>query len=565
MASRKLDKIERRLLVLLFLLVIFLLSVAGRLIFVQGVEAKKYNSLARKQRIRSVELAPDRGTIYDRDKQELAISLKAQTVYATPYLINKPSKVATQLSEILEMDKKELLDKLTREDCGFVYLARKIDSKKAKAIKVLEIDGIGLIEESKRYYPCKTLASQVVGFVGTENNGLAGLELYLDKYLRGIPGKIMTEKDPLGRDIPGGYTKLSPSSNGNSAILTIDKEIQYKAEVELNRSIQETKAKAGSIIVMNPNTGEIYAIANTPSFDLNNFSQAKADSIRNRAVTDVYEPGSTLKTFVIAAAIEEGLFAPSTCFYLPGTIKVADRVIGEAHARGGRNFTLADIIKYSSNVGAATVGIKLGKERIYQYLTGFGLTEKTGIDFPGEGDGYLLQPSEWSGSTIGTVPFGQGISVTGLELTRAYGVIANDGMMVRPYLVSKVISPQKHIIKSAEEQEEKPVITPQTAREMRYMLEKVVADGTGTNAQIVGYRVGGKTGTAQKPKINGKGYDPGRYVASFVGFAPVEDPQVLVTVIIDEPQATIWGGSVAAPVFKNVTEFSLHHLKIQPN
>jgi len=564
MASRKLDKIERRLLALLFLLVLFLLSIAGRLVFVQGVEAKKYNSLARKQRIRCVELAPDRGTIYDRDKQELAISLKAETVYATPYLIDKPSKTATKLSEILEVDRKELLDKLTRDDCGFVYLARKIDPKKAKEIRALKIEGIGLLEESKRYYPCKTLASQIIGFVGIENNGLAGLELYLDKYLRGIPGKIMTEKDPLGRDIPGGYTKLSPPSNGNNTILTIDKEIQYKAEVELNRSIQETHAKAGSIIVMNPKTGEIYAIANTPSFDLNNFSQAKADSIRNRAVTDVYEPGSTLKTFVIAAAMEEGLFAPNTCFYLPGTIKVADRVIGEAHARGGKNFTLTDIIKYSSNVGAATVGIKLGKDRLYKYLTEFGLNEKTGIDFPGEGDGYLLPPNEWSGSTIGTVPFGQGISVTGLELTRAYAVIANDGMMIKPYLVSKVMSPQQHIIKGIEEQEDKPVISPQTAREVRYMLEKVVADGTGTNAQIAGYRIGGKTGTAQKPKVNGKGYDPGRYVASFVGFAPVEDPQVLVTVIIDEPQATIWGGSVAAPVFKNVTEFSLHHLKIQP-
>jgi len=564
MASRKLDKIERRLLALLFLLILFLLSIAGRLVFVQGVEAKKYNSLARKQRIRCVELAPDRGTIYDRDKQELAISLKAETVYATPYLISKPSKTATKLSEILEVDRKELLDKLTRDDCGFVYLARKIDPKKAKEIRALKIEGIGLLEESKRYYPCKTLASQIIGFVGIENNGLAGLELYLDKYLRGIPGKIMTEKDPLGRDIPGGYTKLSPPSNGNNTILTIDKEIQYKAEVELNRSIQETHAKAGSIIVMNPKTGEIYAIANTPSFDLNNFSQAKADSIRNRAVTDVYEPGSTLKTFVIAAAMEEGLFAPNTCFYLPGTIKVADRVIGEAHSRGGKNFTLTEIIKYSSNVGAATVGIKLGKDRLYKYLTGFGLNEKTGIDFPGEGDGYLLPPNEWSGSTIGTVPFGQGISVTGLELTRAYAVIANDGMMVKPYLVSKVISPQQHIIKGVEEQEDKPVISPQTAREVRYMLEKVVADGTGKNAQIAEYRIGGKTGTAQKPKVNGKGYDPGRYVASFVGFAPVEDPQVLVTVIIDEPQATIWGGSVAAPVFKNVTEFSLHHLKIQP-
>jgi cell division protein FtsI/penicillin-binding protein 2 len=328
--------------------------------------------------------------------------------------------------------------------------------------------------------------------------------------------------------------------------------------------VQEQHAKAGSIIVMNPKTGEIYALANRPIFDLNKFSKAEVESLRNRAVTDTYEPGSTFKAIVASAAVDEGIFAPSSWFHLPSTIKIADRVIGEAHARPAKDFTLTDIVKFSSNVGAATVGLKLGKEMLYKYIVAFGLTEKTGIDFPGEVKGYVLKPEEWYGSTIATVPFGQGISVTPLQLTRAYAAIANDGVMVKPYLVSKVVSPQGRTIMLANPESGNQAISPETAREVRYMLEKVITEGTGTSAQIPGYRIAGKTGTAQKPRENGRGYDPGRYVSSFIGFAPAQDPEVIVSVIIDEPQDTIWGGAVAAPVFKNVTEFSLHHLKIQP-
>ncbi len=567
MKSRESSRTDRRLLVLLFFFVCSLLTIAIRLIVIQVVEAKKYNGLARNQRMRCVELAPHRGALYDRDREELAVSINADTVFANPYQIEKPSTVATQLSAILKVDRKELLDKLTRKQCGFVYLARKIDPKKALAIEKMDIEGIGLLEENKRYYPYKSLAANVIGFVGTENNGLSGLELYLEKYLRGIPGQIITEKDPLGRDIPGGYTKLTPSTDGSSAVLTVDKEIQYKAEVELHNCLEQHGAKAGSIIVMNPKSGEIYAIANTPSYNPNKYNKAKVDSYSNRAVCDVYEPGSTLKTFVIAAAMEEGIFSPESWFHLPGTIKVADRVIGEAHPRPAKDYTLSDIIKYSSNVGAVTVGMKLGKESLYRYFQEFGLIEKTGIGFPGEARGFVLPPSKWSGSTIGTVPFGQGISVTPIGLSRAYAVFANDGITVNPYLVSKVVSSKGTILMDKEGEarsDEKKVVSPKTAREIRYMLEKVVEEGTGKNAQITGYRVAGKTGTAQKPKENGRGYYSDRYIASFIGFAPVEDPKVLVLVVIDEPQDVIWGGAVAAPVFKNITEFSLRHLKIKP-
>lgn len=566
MKPRRSNRTDRRLGVLLLLLVVSLLVIGVRLVFVQVVQAKKYKTQAQSQRMRCIELAPHRGVIYDRDHKELAISMKTDTVYATPYLIKHKNKVevAKKLSKILDTDYGELLEKLTRKKCGFVYLARKIDPKKAIAVEKLEIDGIGLIQESKRYYPYKNLAANIIGFVGTENKGLSGLELYYDEYLRGMPGKIMTEKDPLGRDIPGGYTKLTPSTNGNSATLTIDKDIQYKAEVELKCCLDQNKAKAGSIIVMNPSSGEIYAIAHMPSFDPNNYAKADVNSYKNRAITDIFEPGSTFKTMIMAAAIEEGVFTPGTWFYVPSTIRVADRVIGEAHPRPAKNYTLTDILKYSSNVGAVTVGMKLGKETLYKYFGIFGLNERTNIDFPGEAQGITPEPSTWTGSTIGTVPFGQGISITPMQLTRAYAAIANQGMMAEPYFLSKVVNTKGAVVKKVNKEKEKKVVSPQTAREISYMLEEVVKDGTGKSAAIPGYRVAGKTGTAQKPRENGRGYDPGRYIASFIGFAPVEEPQVLVSVIIDEPQEAIYGGAVAAPVFKNIAEFSLHHLKIQP-
>jgi stage V sporulation protein D (sporulation-specific penicillin-binding protein) len=564
MKAKQSIRISRRMLTLLSLLIIFLLTIAIRLIFIQAVKAEKYKALAQKQRIRCFELAPHRGTIYDRDHKELAISVNADTVYATPYLVEHPSKAANELSKILDIDHKELLDKLTRKNCGFVYLARKINLKKAAQIKKLDIEGIGLVEESKRYYPYKSLAANIIGFVGIENKGLSGLELYYDKYLRGMPGQIMTEKDPLGRDIPGGFTKLTPSSDGNNAVLTIDQDIQYKAEAELRSCLEQNKAKAGSIIVMNPRTGEVYAMANMPSFDPNQYAKAKVDAYRNRAITDVYEPGSTFKALVAGAALEEGVFSPGTWFHLPGTIKIANAVIGEAHPGPAKDYTLTDIIKYSSNVGAVTVGMKLGKETLCKYFERFGLNEKTGIDYPGEARGFVPAPANWSGTTIATVPFGQGISITALQLTRAYGAIANEGVMVEPYLVSRIKGPKGNILMTGGKGKEKRVLSKQSARDVSYMLEEVVKDGTGKGAQIPGYRVAGKTGTAQKPRENGRGYDSGRYVASFFGFAPLEKPQLVVAVIIDEPQATIWGGAVAAPVFKNVAEFSLHHLKIEP-
>ncbi|HAW60221.1 MAG TPA: stage V sporulation protein D [Actinobacteria bacterium] len=554
---------ELRLLFFLSLLIIGLLCVVVRLFSVQVVEAKRYQALANDQRLRRVEIAPHRGIIYDRQGKELAFSVDAETIYATPYFIKNPALVASKLSPILELDEASLFEKLTK-DCGFAYIARKVDEEKAEAVRALGIEGIGFLKEGKRYYPYDSLGSHVIGFVGMDGRGLAGLELYYDEFLRGKPGQLVAENDPLGRPIPGGVSKLISSTDGNDVILTIDRDIQYKAEEELRLQVERFQAKGGNIIVMNPRAGEIYAMANEPTFDLNGFSETSAGSLRNRAVTDVYEPGSIMKAIIASAALEERMYQLDDVLHLPSTIKVSDKVIGEAHPRPPEDFTFTEIVARSSNVGIVTIGLELGKERMCRYIEAFGLTKRTGIDFPGETYGFTPPPDDWSGSTIGNIPFGQGISATPLQMIQAFSVLANDGFLVRPHLLCKVINAKGETVKTYPEDRGCKVISTQTAREMRGILEQAVNEGTGKAARIDGYRVAGKTGTAQKPGEKGGGYEPGRYIASFIGFAPAQDPQFVILVVIDEPVGTMYGGVVAAPVFKKVAEFSLRHFRIPP-
>lgn len=563
MPARLSRRTNYRQLLLFIALALGLLSVAGRLILIQGVDARKFDEMALRQRLRRVELAPYRGTIYDRNQEELAISIGVGTIFATPYLIRNPNAVAQKISPILGIEKKEIIEKLKKKS-GFVYLARKIELANSNAIEAQKIEGIGILKESKRVYPTNSLGAQVIGFAGMDNEGLSGLELYYDRVLRGNPGQLIAEKDPLGRSIPGGILYLSPPTNGKSIILTLDKTIQYKAEQELREAIKKYRAKSGMLIVMQPKTGEILAMANEPSFDLNSFASANPEFVRNRSVTDLYEPGSTMKTVIAAAALEEKLASPASTFFLPSTITVANKVINEAHERPAQNFTFTEIVSKSSNVGAVTVGLKLGRENIYNYVKAFGLIEKTGIDFPGEARGFIPVPENWSGTTIGTVPFGQGLSATALQMLRAIAAIGNDGIMVKPYLVSRIVDSKGKKIMEESKGGSKRVISSETARELSFILKEAVDKGTGQNAKLVGYQVAGKTGTAQKPMKNGRGYEPGKYIASFVGFVPANDPQLSIIVVIDEPKDAIWGSVVAAPVFKNIAEFSLNRLKIPP-
>jgi cell division protein FtsI (penicillin-binding protein 3) len=548
-----------------FLLVVLgsFVAVAFRLATLQAVEAKKFDGLALRQRVRRVELAPNRGTVFDRNGEELAVSIGVDSIYATPYLVEDPEEAANRLSGVLGLERDVVLEKLKRKS-GFVYLARKVDKERSQAVRDLGIEGIGVLEESKRFYPCSSLGSQLIGFAGAENRGLAGLELGLDRILRGRPGQLVMEKDPLGHSIPGGILFTSPSTDGNNVYLTIDKAVQYKAEAELKAAVEQSKARAGTIIVMDPRDGAILAMASYPRFDLNAFNKASPDEMRNRALTDVYEPGSTMKVVVAAAALEEKLVNPRTLFHLQPTITVSNKTIKEAHERPAVDYTFTEIISHSSNVGAVTLGLKLGKERLYKYIKSFGLTEETGVDFPGEVSGFMPKPEHWSGTTIATVPIGQGVAVTAMQMLRVVAAVANGGVLVEPRLFSRATDASGKEISLAPGVSGKRVVSRETAEALREILSVAVADGTGTGAQIPGYRVAGKTGTAQKPKENGRGYQVGRYVASFVGFAPVEDPRIAAIVMMDEPKTAIWGGVVAAPAFRNTVEFSLRHLKIAP-
>jgi len=432
---------------------------------------------------------------------------------------------------IAELEEKTLLEKL-KKDSGFVYIARKVDESTAERVKALKIEGIGFLRESKRCYPYDELAAHTIGFAGVDNEGLTGLEIFYDDVLRGIPGHLIVEKDPMGRSISTGVSNLLPSIDGKNIDLTIDRDLQYKAEVELNRCIEKFEAKAGNIIVMRPNTGEILAIANYPHFNLNEYSKADFACFRNRAITDSFEPGSTIKMVIGAAALEEGIFQPKDVFRLPDEIKIADRIITESHKRPTEDFTFTDIITQSSNVGAVVVG---------------------------------QTPEKWSGSTIGNIPLGQGMSATSLQVLQSFSIIANDGLLVKPYLLSRVVDSNGKIIKQTKPKQGKKILSLKAAEQMKQILEKATIEGTGKNAQVQGYRVAGKTGTSQKPRKDGKGYEKGKYVASFVGFAPVGNPQLAIIVVIDEPRGSIYGGSVAAPVFKNLAEFGLRHLKIPPS
>ncbi len=549
----------RRHAVLLSIFLVAFALVAGRLLWVQVIEAPALNQKATTQRLRDIELPPRRGTIYDREGEPLAVSMAARTVFASPSQITDKPGTAQALAATLGGDEAKYLEKLEKGG-GFVYIERKVDLGRVKALEDLKLTGIGFLDDYDRVYPSGELASQVLGFVGLDDTGLAGLESYYDDVLGGTPGVVLGERDPQGRPIPGGIQKAIDPVHGSDIVLTIDKDIQYEAQLELAKAVKTWKAKSGSIVVMNPKNGEIYAMATAPGFNPNKYGKAKAERIRNRPITDAYEPGSTAKSFTAAAVIERGLYTPKSTFQLPPTIRVADRTIKESHGRGAVKWSLTKIVTNSSNVGTVKLGLKLGEEGLYDSFKGFGLTEKTGVDFPGEAKGWLPPVDQWSASSIGNIPFGQGVSATPLQIARAMGAIANEGVLTTPHFLLDVPDGAETVKTST-----KRAISAKTAHSVTGMLKKVVTKGTGKAAAVDGYTVAGKTGTAQKAKEGGGGYAQGKYVASFIGYLPAEDPQVLISVILDEPRNAIYGGTVAAPTFSKVAAFSVSHLKVPPS
>lgn len=564
----RVNRVEKRLFALLFIFFLSLLGILGRLVFVQAFSSDKYNKEAEQQRLRSIEVPPERGVILDRNGNELAVNTIMDTIYATPSLIEDRKEFAREAASILKVDERKMLNKLIRQT-EFTYLARKADPGVSQEIKKLvkkdNIKGIGFLKESKRYYPNSTIGSHVIGFSGMDNHGLSGVELYYDELLYGTAGKIIAERDIAGSLIPRSIQSSSRPKDGVNIRLSIDREIQYKAEVELNAAVKKYEAKAGSIVVMNPENGEIFAIASVPGFNPNKLSTMRDENSRNRAITDLYEPGSTMKVIIACAALAEGLCNPSTAFYVEPTIRIGHKTIKEAHYRPAKTFTFSEIIQESSNVGAVKIGLMLGKERVNEYLENFGFRGKTGVDYPGEATSYYLNVDDWAQTTLANIPFGQGICTNQLMMTRAYSVIANDGVPVKPHFLVEAVDKRGRIVREAPVVREKRVVDESTCVKMRGILEKTVLDGTGGLAKVQNYRVGGKTGTAQKAKVNGRGYEKGKYIASFIGMAPIQDPKLVISVIIDEPKGAIYGGAVAAPTFSKIAEFALRYLKIPPD
>ena len=525
-----------------------------RATYVQAAQHDRFAKMATTQHRETIEIPAGRGTIYDRTGEPLAIGEQATTVYANPHNIIDAQRAAVVTGKTLGLNADELYPILKDRSKGFVYLARKADPLKANALAKRDIPGLGFYPEELRTYPQGDVASHVLGFAGTDNHGLDGLERSLDKTLAGKSGFETIVKDPFGRAIDVVTSKAERP--GKNVTLTIDHQIQANAEQILARTVRQYNARGAAAIVMDPRTGAILAMANYPTFNANNFSTSSPDARRNRAVTDAYEPGSTFKIVTIAGALEDNVVSPTSTFTLAPTIQVADRVIHEAHTRGTETMTVKEILSQSSNVGTITIAEKMGQGALASWITRFGFGVPTGIDYPGESSGLVLPLDEWSGSTIGNVPIGQGIAVTPLQMVSAYATIGNRGLRHTPRLIEKIGTKRIHGARGTR------VVSRHTADRMMAMFRDVVLEGTGTEAAIPGYTVAGKTGTAQKAE---HGRYVRKYVASFVGLVPAKHPRFAILVMVDEPQGNIYGGVVAAPAFRDIARFNLQYLEVPPD
>jgi cell division protein FtsI (penicillin-binding protein 3) len=543
---------------LLFAMFLGLLVVAGlRAAWLGTVKGQSLTHAARTQQTADITVPAPRGTIVDRRGVELAVSEPAADVSATPYLVKDPIAAARSLSPILDKTEDELVRLLARKDTGFVYLARKLPADQAQAIADLKIAGIDETPTTLRNYPRNWLASQVLGAVGTEGKGLSGLEYGFDRVLHGTDGERRTVKDALGAAID--VQDVKPAVAGARLELSIDAAIQDKAEAVLAQVGSTYRPHSATAIVMNPRNGELLAVANWPRVNANDPGGSPAYAQQNLATGYTYEPGSTFKAFTVAGALEDRVVTPSTSFDLAPSIQVADRTISDAEDRGPVTLTTAGILAQSSNVGAITIGMKDGADRFSRWVQRFGFGRPTGSDMPGEERGIVLPRDKYSGSSMGNLPIGQGTSVTPIQMAAAYSAVANGGRIPVPHVVRRVGD------RLARVPAPRRVISPATSLQLRTMLEGVFAPGgTASEVAIPGYKLAGKTGTANKVDAATGEYSKSRYVASFVGFAPALQPRLLTMVVVDEPQGAIYGGQVAAPAFGQIMTFALQYLKIPP-
>ncbi len=554
--------------VFLFFSLLFLVY-AVRLGYLQLYKGSELQLKAEQYRMREVTIAASRGVIYDRNGSKLAISLSAESISANPAVVKtsgEAESTAIFLASVLGMAEDKVYDLITA-DRSFQWVKRKADFEQAQKIREADLPGIEIIEETMRFYPKEMLACHILGGAGVDNQGLDGIELTQEEILAGTPGSLVTEYDAHNNAIPQAQREYTPPSDGKSLVLTIDETIQYFCERELDKIMaSETPPKGGTIIVMDPNTCEILAMANRPGFDPNKYGEYDSTVLRNKAVTDVYEPGSTFKILLTAAALEEGVTSLNDHFYCPGYI-----MIGKMKLKCWRSYnphgseTLEEIVQNSCNPGFVTLAQRLEAKQeglYYDYIKAFGIGQPTGIELPGEASGIMVPEEDLIPYTLGAIAIGQSISVTPLQLITAVSAVANGGTLMEPQIVRQVLDQDGNVVQDFEPKIVRRVVSEETATTVRDILEKVVAKGTGRNAYIEGYRVGGKTGTAQKVAESG-GYMKDKYIVSFMGMAPTNDPRLVCLVVIDEPQeANAGGGVTAAPIFKAVMEDSLRYLGV---
>jgi cell division protein FtsI (penicillin-binding protein 3)/stage V sporulation protein D (sporulation-specific penicillin-binding protein) len=548
--------VNSRLRLLLLVLLLTFAALGVRAAWIQTVRASSLAARAQAQTKFNLVLPAGRGTIFDRLGTPLAIGEEATDVIADPMQIAEPRHEARVAAKVLGIPLRPLYKALSDRSRGFVYVERKAPPSRAKALAKRELTGFTFQTDERRAYPQGTVAAPVLGYAGTDNTGLAGLERELNGELSGTPGRATVVRDALGQAV--NTTQDRPAHDGRDVFLTLDSHIQANAEQVLQETVRQWHARDATAIVLDPRTGAILAMAQEPGYNANEFPTAFAHKLTaDHAINDVYEPGSVFKVVTIGGALSEHKITPQTAFTLPYSIQVADRRIHDAEIRPTERMTVAQILQRSSNVGAITIAERyLGESGLKRWMSRFGFGQRTGIDFPGESPGLL--PSYWSGSTIGNVPIGQGVSVTSIQLASVYAAIANGGEWIQPHLLDHVVGEQPPAL------HRRRILAPGVDEELRTMLKGVVSDqGTAQLAAIPGYTVAGKTGTAQKPGSHG--YIPGAYVATFVGMVPERDPRLVVLVSVDEPHGGIFGGLVAAPAFAQIASFDLQELEVPPD
>jgi cell division protein FtsI (penicillin-binding protein 3) len=546
--------------VLLLVMLCGFAVVLFRLVSLQVLQAAELTAKADRQHQKTVSLEGARGTVVDRHGKVLAMNMEVPSVFGIPTALESPAKTARSLSPVLHVRTDELEKKL-RQDRSFVWLARKLDPEQGHRLEHMSMEGIGLVMEGRRFYPKGPLLAHVLGFAGMDGEGLEGIERRYESQLHGEKRIVILQRDAMGRTVfPKGQAEQVPAA-GHSLVITIDEVIQYIAEKEVEEAVTKARAKSGTVIVLDPQTGAVLALAISPRFDPNAVASLTADRWRNRALTDAYEPGSTMKALVAAAALEEKVMKPSTMLYGEnGRMTIANTVIHDHEKLGWMTF--AQVIQKSSNIGAAKTGMALGDQRLYRYLQAFGFGQKTEIDLPGEAGGLVKHPREWGRRSLASISMGQEIGVTPIQMVSAVAALANGGVLMKPYVVSEVRDAQGKTLRQILPQVKRRVVSPETARTVTSILEGVVTDGTGAKAAIPGFRVAGKTGTAQKIDSRTGAYSSTLLVGSFVGFVPADNPRLAMIVVIDEPQGESWGGTVAAPVFRRVGEQVLNYLGV---